>query len=134
MSTSPGSILDGAPDVLIADGDQAAGRLLARQFEKRGFSATHTACGEQVLSLAHAGRLRVVIVDVTLDDMSGHVLVSRLKEVAPSLRVLMTTSDYRPEFEVRAREIGIVHYAQKPTQYTRLEAIVTRAIGAGQRA
>jgi DNA-binding NtrC family response regulator len=123
------SALTGIPDVLIADADQAAGRSLARQFARRGFRATHTARGEQVLDLAYGGRLRVVIVDVALDDMSGHVLVSRLKELDPSLRVLMTTSDHRPEFEVRAREIGILHYAQKPADYSRLEAIVTKAIG-----
>ena len=70
----------------------------------------------------------MVIVDVALADMSGHALVSRLKELDPTLHVLMTTGDYRPELEVRARQIGILHYAQKPTDYGRLEAVVVKAI------
>jgi DNA-binding NtrC family response regulator len=122
----PGS--DDAPLVLVADADGEAGRGLAEHFAKRGFHATHTALGGEVLALAEAGRLGVVIVDVALRDMSGHALVARLKEIDPRLRVLMTTGDFRPELEVRARQIGILHYAQKPADPERLEAVVSKAI------
>lgn len=116
------------PVILIADADLSVGRLLADYFARRGFLAVHTPRGEDVLSRARAGRLGVVIVDVALADMSGHALVSRLKEIDPTLHVLMTTGDYRPELELRARQIGILHYAQKPADYGRLEAVVTKAI------
>ena len=95
-------------------------------------ASTHTALGQDALDLAHAGRLRAAIVDVTLRDMSGHALVSRLKEIDPRVHVLMTTGDYRPEFEVRARQIGILHYAQKPADPERLEAVVAKALGVVQ--
>jgi DNA-binding NtrC family response regulator len=71
----------------------------------------------------------MAIVDVALRDMSGHALVSRLKEVDPRVHVLMTSGDYRPEFEVRARQIGILHYAQKPTDPDRIETVVAKALG-----
>jgi DNA-binding NtrC family response regulator len=125
-----GETLTAAPLVLVADADDEAGRSLAAHFARRGFRATHTAVGADVLDLAHDGRLGAVVVDVTLDDMSGHALVSRLKEIDPRLPVLMTTADERPEFEVRARQIGILHYAQKPTDPGRLEAVVAKALGA----
>jgi DNA-binding NtrC family response regulator len=41
----------------------------------------------------------------------------------------MTSGDYRPEFEVRARQIGILHYAQKPTDPDRIETVVAKALG-----
>jgi len=41
----------------------------------------------------------------------------------------MTTADDRPEFEVRARQIGILHYAQKPVDEGRLLAVVAKAVG-----
>ncbi len=122
QAAEPGAV------VLVADADQVAGGLLAARFSERGFQASHTSRGEDALSRARAGGLGVVIVDVALADMSGHALVSRLKEVAPTLHVLMTTGDYRPELEVRARQIGILHYAQKPADYGRLEAVVVKAI------
>jgi DNA-binding NtrC family response regulator len=118
--------------LLVVDADDEAGRALADHFTQRGFRVTHTALGQDALDLAHAGRLRAAIVDVALRDMSGHALVSRLKEIDPRVHVLMTTGDYRPEFEVRARQIGILHYAQKPADPERIEAVVAKALGVVQ--
>jgi DNA-binding NtrC family response regulator len=118
-----------APLVLVADADRDVGRGLVDHLVQRGFRATHTVLGAEVLDLARGGRLGAVVVDVALSDMSGHALVSRLKLIAPRLPVLMTTGDNRPEFEVRARQIGILHYAQKPTDPERLEAVVSKALG-----
>jgi DNA-binding NtrC family response regulator len=115
--------------LLVVDGDDEAGRKLADHFSRRGFRASCTAVGQDALDLAHAGRLRAAIVDVTLRDMSGHALVSRLKEIDPRVHVLMTAGDYRPEFEVRARQIGILHYALKPADPDRIEAVVAKALG-----
>lgn len=118
--------------VLVVDADHEAGRSLADHFTRRGFRVTHTALGQDALDLAHAGRLRAAIVDVALRDMSGHALVTRLKEIDPRVHVLMTTDDHRPELEMRARQIGILHYAQKPADPERLEAVVAKALGAGR--
>jgi DNA-binding NtrC family response regulator len=118
--------------LLVVDADDEAGRALADHFTGRGFRATHTGLGQDALDLAHAGRLRAAIVDVALRDMSGHALVSRLKEIDPRVHVLMTAGDYRPEFEVRARQIGILHYAQKPADPERIEAVVAKALGVVQ--
>jgi DNA-binding NtrC family response regulator len=118
--------------VLVVDADDDAGRTLADHFTRRGFRVTHTVLGQDALDLAHAGRLRAAIVDVALRDMSGHALVSQLKKIDPRVHVLMTAGDYRPEFEVRARQIGILHYAQKPADPERLEAVVAKALGVVQ--
>jgi two-component system CheB/CheR fusion protein len=118
-----------SPLVLVADGDGEAGAGLARYLADRGFRATHTRLGAEVLDLAQTGQVGVVIVDVALRDMSGHALVARLKEIDPRLHILMTTGDFRPELELRARQIGILHYAQKPADPERLEAVVVKAIG-----
>lgn len=118
--------------LLVVDADDDAGRVLTDHLTRRGFRVTHTPMGQDALDLAHAGRLRAAIVDVTLRDMSGHALVARLKEIDPRVHVLMTTGDYRPEFEVRARQIGILHYAQKPADPERLEAVVAKALGVVQ--
>ena len=134
MGPTKRGVWAGAPLVVVADGDETAGELLAEHFARRGFRVSRTSRGEEVLGLAWAGRLGVAIVDVALGDMSGHALVSRLKSIDPGLHVLMTTADFRPEFEVRARQIGILHYAQKPADFGRLEAVVAKAIGAARSA
>jgi DNA-binding NtrC family response regulator len=131
MAYQPGLERDDAL-VLVVDADDEAARSLTDHLIRRGFRVSHTGLGQDALDLAHAGRLRAAIVDVTLRDMSGHALVARLKEIDPRVHVLMTTGDYRPEFEVRARQIGILHYAPKPADPDRLEAVVAKALGVVQ--
>jgi len=132
VMTYPGMVEREDALLLVVDADDEAGRMLADHFTRRGFRASYTAVGQEALDLAHAGRLRAVIVDVALRDMSGHALVSRLKEIEPRVHVLMTAGDYRPEFEVRARQIGILHYALKPADPDRIEAVVAKALGVVQ--
>ena len=132
VMTYPGMVEREDALLLVVDADDEAGRMLADHFTRRGFRASYTAVGQDALDLAHAGRLRAVIVDVALRDMSGHALVSRLKEIEPRVHVLMTAGDYRPEFEVRARQIGILHYALKPADPDRIEAVVAKALGVVQ--
>lgn len=121
------------PVILIADADAEAARLLAGYFSRQGFRASHTSLGEDALRLARSGRLRLAVVDVLLLDMSGHALTSRLKEIDPEIHVLMTTGDYRPELEMRARAVGVLYYAQKPADYRLIEAVVAKAIGGSSR-
>src|SRR6185436_17100982 len=132
VMTYPGMLEREDALLLVVDADDEAGRMLADHFTRRGFRASYTAVGQDALDLAHAGRLRAVIVDVALRDMSGHALVSRLKEIEPRVHVLMTAGDYRPEFEVRARQIGILHYALKPADPDRIEAVVAKSLGVVQ--
>jgi len=121
--------LDDLALVVVADADREAGVALASYFARHGFRASHTALALEVLSLAREGRVAAVIADVALADMSGHGLAARLKALDPDVHVLMTTADDRPEFEVRARQIGILHYAQKPVDEGRLLAVVAKAVG-----
>ena len=114
--------------ILIADADREAASRLARYFSDKGFQITIASAGEEALSLASSQHPLVAIIDVALRDMPGDVLANRLKQNQPAIRVLMTTGDYRPELEVRARQVGILLYAHKPTDCRLLEAVVIKAL------
>lgn len=115
--------------ILVADADTEAARLLADYLSRQGFRTSHTSRGDEALRLARAGRLGLAIVDVALLDMSGHTLASGLKEIDPEIPVLMTSGDYRPELEMRARQAGVLYYAHKPADYRLLETVVAKAVG-----
>jgi len=116
------------PSLLIADADREAASRLAQYFSDKGFKITIASGGEEALSLASSQHPLVAIIDVALRDMPGDVLANKLKQNQPTIRVLMTTGDYRPELEVRARQVGILLYAHKPTDCRLLEAVVTKAV------
>ena len=117
------------PVVLVADADSEAARQLASYFSRQGFRASHTPRGEDALRLALSGKLALAIVDVSLLDMSGHALAFRLREIDPEIPVLMTSGDYRPELESRARRVGVLFYVHKPTDYRLIESVVAKAVG-----
>ncbi|MBI4241198.1 MAG: response regulator [Candidatus Rokubacteria bacterium] len=118
------------PVIIVADADGEAARLLADYLSRQGFPASHTSRGEDAIRLARSGKLGLAIVDVSLVDMSGHALASWLKQIDREIPILMTSGDYRPELEMRARQVGVLYYAHKPTDYGRLQTVVAKAVGA----
>lgn len=116
------------PLILVADADGEAAWLLAKHFLRQGYRALHTQRGEDALRLARFGALDAAIVDVSLEDMAGHTLAARLRELDPEIPILMTAGDYRPELEARARQLGILYYAHKPADCRLLEAVVAKAL------
>lgn len=117
--------------ILVADADRKAARHLADYFSQQGFGASHTSRGDDAMRLARSGRLGLAIVDVSLLDMSGHALAARLREIDPRIPILMTSGDYHPELEMRARQAGILYYAHKPADYRLLKAVVTKLLSDG---
>lgn len=126
MVKNPAAAVSGM--ILVADADADAAQLLAQHLSRQGLQVVHTSSGEAVLSLARSSRLRLAIVDVSLQDMSGHGLASRLREIDSTIPVLMTSADHRPETEVRARQAGIIYFAHKPADCDLIEAVVTKAL------
>lgn len=114
--------------VLVADRDPEAALHLAAYFSRRGFRTYHTTQGEEAVLLANSRRLLLAVIDVSLLDMSGHALAQRLKGIDPELPVLMTSGDYAPELEAAARQVGILYYAHKPTDYRLIGGVVDKAL------
>jgi DNA-binding response OmpR family regulator len=116
--------------VLIVDGDVPAACRLAERLRGLG-QVVHTArSGTDAVRIAESAPLALAIVDVVLADMSGYQLATHLRATHPRLSLMMTTADPRPELEVEARRVGIVHYAHKPLEADRVTAIL-RAAGGG---
>lgn len=116
--------------MLVADRDGSAARLLGDLIRRLGLRAYHTTRGEEALRVAEAQPMQLAVIDVALQDMAGPQLARRLRTLDPALPVVMTTGDFRPEVEVQAREAGIVHYAHKPLDDDRLEAVLRKVLSA----
>lgn len=114
--------------ILVADADEAARRRLAARMVRWGLPAYATGRGDDALRAATVRCLVLAVIDVALQDMAGYELVTRLRAHDPRLPVVMTTADRRSETERLARQAGIVHYAVKPLDGRRLEAIVAKRL------
>ncbi len=114
--------------ILVADADQQSARRLASHFSRQGFRAYPTACGEEAMLIANSRRVCLAVIDVALSDMSGTTLAVRLKAIEPTLPVVMTSSDHRPELEAEARQVGILFYAHKPASHSLIGGVVEKAL------
>jgi len=117
--------------ILVADGDEASARFVASFLLQARLRAYPTARGLDAMRLVARFRLGLAVVDVDLLDMPGSDLVRKLRAVEPSLPIVMTTSDYSPETEVQARQLGIIQYIHKPVDLQRLDRVVSRIFGRG---
>jgi len=117
--------------ILVADGDEASARFVASFLLQARLRAYPTARGLDAMRLVTRFRLGLAVVDVDLLDMPGSDLVRKLRTVEPSLPIVMTTSDYSPETEVQARQLGIIQYIHKPVDLQRLDRVVSRIFGHG---
>ena len=116
--------------IVVADGDENAGSLLAGYLAHQRFRAYPTRRGTEALRIARAHPLGLAVVDVVLEDMAGRDLIRLLRGLVPELPVVMTSGDVRPEVEVEARQLGIVQYLHKPFDFRRLEAVAARTLAA----
>jgi DNA-binding response OmpR family regulator len=112
--------------ILVADGDEAAARLVAGFLLQARLRAYPTSRGLDAVRLLGRLRLGLAVIDVDLLDMSGFDLVRKLRVTEPVLPIVMTTADYSPATEVQARQLGIVQYLHKPIDLQRLDRVVTR--------
>jgi DNA-binding NtrC family response regulator len=129
--TSLGSAREAAltAPILVADVDRHAARALATALSQLGLPADHVGSAREVLERALDGGLRLVIADVALADAPGLTLLSRIRAMRPEVGTILTSGEYRPEVELRARQCGVLYYAPKPVAIPIVHAIAARTLG-----
>lgn len=112
---------------LVADRDEAAARGVAAALAQLGLWVYPTPRGREAMRLARVQPLALAIVDESLADMPGHALAQALRRCDADLPLVMTAGANEPDDEIRARSIGIVHYAPKPLDMRALQAVAEHA-------
>jgi PAS domain S-box-containing protein len=118
----------GPPPLILVVDDADAGRYAAvRVLTRAGFRVIETATGRDALAQLSVERPDVVILDVSLPDMSGLDVCRRIKEdpaSASCLVVQVSASFVRPSDAVRGLEAGADAYLTEPLEPTVLVATV----------
>lgn len=93
-----------------------------------GFDVRSVAKEVTALTLAAKEPFDVAIVDANLPGMRGMSLVSRLRERAPNMAVVLLTARYTNELAAEAAELGVFQMLEKPTDSKSLERVVRAAV------
>jgi two-component system cell cycle sensor histidine kinase/response regulator CckA len=86
---APGS----RPRVLVVDDEKVVRRALQRILERDGHKVTLAERGQEAIDLyaTHWGEIDVVVLDVMMPDVDGREVLRRMRELNPSVRVILSS-------------------------------------------
>ncbi len=113
--------------VLVIDDERILADSIAAYLEHHGFSTVVAFSGEDGLQRAEATSPDVAIIDVRLPGMNGIEVLRRLREMLPTIEVLMVTAHASVASAVDAMKLGAFDYVMKPVDLDELRFIVDKA-------
>ena len=100
--------------ILAVEDEPAILRLLDRGLTAAGHQVTTAATGQDGAVMAEDESLDIVLLDISLPELSGHDVLARIRARRPGLPVLMLTARDDLENKVRALDGGADDYLTKP--------------------
>jgi len=123
MTTAP-------PTVLLVEDDEVTRDVFTRFFVHHGFLAltaatAHDAIGQLKQPLTP---IDAVILDIGLPDVSGAEFCGRLRELHPTLPVIVCSGALGMLQTEELQQLGIEHFFLKPVQMSELLTVLRIAI------
>ncbi|WP_310498348.1 response regulator transcription factor [Sandarakinorhabdus sp.] len=122
--------------VLLVEDDRAMARSVERMLDEAGFEHESAATGELALEYARTYEFDVILLDLTLPDLSGHEVLRRLRQLRINSPVLILSGDAETTSKITGFGAGADDYVTKPFDkdelLARLHALVRRSQGHAQ--
>lgn len=107
-------------NILLVDDEEDFLETTSRRLRRRSFEVRTAARCADAMPEVLAGWPHVVVLDVMLPDTDGMECLSRIKQVAPHLPVVMLTGHASLQASVRGLEHGASDYCLKPIELDEL--------------
>ena len=111
-------------DVLVADSDISALSNIVELIQRWGHHAEKSETAEGTLDKVREKPFDLVLLDMSLPDMTAQDLIGKLKELWPDIGIVTMTSTSTNELEKGIRTLGIVYYMSKPVSENILKDIL----------
>jgi len=120
-----------APLISIVDDDRSVRRALGRLVQSAGYTVATFASAREFLDSPALSGAACLVLDISLQGMSGFDLQERLAADHPSLPIIFITALDEPATRERFRRSGVAAQLRKPfDEHTLLHAI-KRALDQG---
>jgi DNA-binding NtrC family response regulator len=117
------------PAILVIDDDQAMLNSVGRMLRTEGFGDP-LLCGDprDAESLLESHTVGAILLDLTMPQLSGEVLLGRLREAYPEIPVIVVTATDDVDTAVTCVQAGAFDYLVKPVNFSRLLTTISRAL------
>lgn len=113
--------------VLMVDDEAQFRQTTSRLLIRKGYETTVASTGEEALSLIKKDKPDVVILDVKMPGMDGHVALEKIKDIDEDIQVIMLTGHGARESAKTSLKRGAFDYLAKPCDIDRLAARIRDA-------
>ena len=118
------------PIVLVADDERFFREAICDALREAGFACRSVASAEETLAGAADPAVGVLVLDLGLPGANGTLLLRHLREVRPTLRVIVLATHADQEDVLEALRLDASDYLAKPLHDEELVLAVRRALGA----
>ncbi|MCC7363405.1 MAG: diguanylate cyclase [Dehalococcoidia bacterium] len=114
--------------VLIVEDDPSLARLIQLVLSQHTGQAIVARTGSEALEAASRGYFQALAVDISLPDMSGFDVISRIREHSPAAGIVAVTGFVDVEVAVQAMKAGADDFLGKPFNAEVLWHMLTKAV------
>lgn len=100
--------------ILLVDDDDAFTSVMARGFERRGFTVHTCASADEAVAQCSAFAPSHIVLDLNMPGTSGLLVLPTLLELAPAAKLIVLTGYSSIATAVAATQAGALNYLCKP--------------------
>lgn len=115
--------------ILVVEDDQALAEALQDTLVTAGYNVIMAEHGRMALTQLESNSVNLIVSDINMPQMSGDVLLKRVKTLYPDIPVMLMTAYGTIEQAVDAMRDGAVDYMVKPFEAEVLVNMVSRYVG-----
>ena len=116
------------PRILVIDDEERMCWALERALSHEGYQVVTATRGLQGIKLAKEAEPSMVIVDLKMPDIDGIEVLKEIKQMSPSIPVIMITAHGTIDTAIEAMKIGATDYIIKPFKLEELKVLVKQAL------
>jgi DNA-binding NtrC family response regulator len=116
------------PRILIVDDDPGTLASLSRAFAMEGYTALTASSAARGLERLAAEPVDAILSDVVMPGMDGLEFLSRVRESAPDVPVILMSGQATLDTAVRATRMGALDFVEKPVGLDRLLLTLRNAL------
>ncbi len=113
--------------VLVVDDEQRLANGLQTRLSENGHEAVTAYTGKQALAESKTKSFDVCILDIRLPDIDGIDLLKKLKDLQPTMEIVMLTGFASLDTAIESMKRGAYDYLTKPYKLSRLENVIAKA-------
>ncbi|MDB4961918.1 MAG: Multi-sensor hybrid histidine kinase [Myxococcales bacterium] len=119
-------VANGTETILLVEDEPLVREFATRALTKLGYTVLGAGAGEEAIALvaSRSQPIDLLVTDIIMPGIRGHVLASRLKETQPELKVLFMSGYTENALDQQDISEGRIHFIEKPLSTQRLARIV----------